>query len=338
MPLESNFSGPSDLNPTWPETLSDPISEGAAHLRGVKEAIQGAVAGDGTYAALVHDTAEVVTTTATGLEVSDGTTPGGRIDAATGSLQITPSGNSSSVSIRARDGGGVATTGVLVSSAATQLNHGSTLSVVTTAEGAQVQPAAGSSPILAMAAAAGTPQAELRGEALGVELDTLTGQSAILAVQGTPVLSASQTAIDVHNKKIINVAAPTDGTDGASKGYVDSAIGAIPTPVTVFESNQLNISTSGSVAHGLGEIPFLVQAVIRNVVPQNGYVAGDEVIVNTENTGSGTRGITTWVNTTTVGYATNSANQITIVPKAGNAAAFQITDASWRLILRCVKF
>ena len=45
MPLEPSFDNIDDLNPLWPD-IDDEVSEGAAHIAGIKNAIQGNITGD----------------------------------------------------------------------------------------------------------------------------------------------------------------------------------------------------------------------------------------------------------------------------------------------------
>jgi hypothetical protein len=97
----------------------------------------------------------------------------------------------------------------------------------------------------------------------------------------------------------------------------------------------LTISTVGSLNHGLGRKPDLVQVRIKCNTANNGYSVGDELPIDGAINAS--RGISTWMSATQVGYATNGANQITIVPKGGGAPV-TITDTQWRIILTAIKF
>lgn len=51
MPLESSFDHIDDLNPLWPD-IDDPVSEGAAHIAGIKNALQANVGGSASVVTL----------------------------------------------------------------------------------------------------------------------------------------------------------------------------------------------------------------------------------------------------------------------------------------------
>ena len=75
MPLETQFNNIADLNPAWPLS-TDPVEEGADHLRGIKNSLQGNVQGSGTVTGLYNGSVNkplgtVVQTRADGLAVRD---------------------------------------------------------------------------------------------------------------------------------------------------------------------------------------------------------------------------------------------------------------------------
>lgn len=80
MAVESSYANIADLNPAWP-TVTDPVSEGDDHLRGIKSALQGNVQGSGTETVLYNGSVNkalgaALRTKAQGVDVLD-TAPGG---------------------------------------------------------------------------------------------------------------------------------------------------------------------------------------------------------------------------------------------------------------------
>jgi len=83
-------------------------------------------------------------------------------------------------------------------------------------------------------------------------------------------------------------------------------------------------------AHGLSGTPRIVTVMLRNVTAENGFVADDEVDVNT-NEGTGGRGNLIWRNPTHVGFLYTSG--LIFPTKSGGNNTF-ITASNWRLIFR----
>lgn len=110
-------------------------------------------------------------------------------------------------------------------------------------------------------------------------------------------------------------------------------------PFTKFYESPEQIITNGvllTLAHGLGTIPKLVDAVLVCKVANAGYVPGDVVNVTLDNQGTNSL---TW-GASCVRDATNllvrpsgTAGSFILLDKT-STAAFQITNTSWRLVVR----
>jgi len=128
------------------------------------------------------------------------------------------------------------------------------------------------------------------------------------------------------------------GTINATNLYVNGSAVATGSSISWYQSSQLTISaTTGSVSHGLGAVPDIIQLWIVNITTEQGFSPGDWVLMNSNLSGSGQRGATLWATSTSVGYSQNAANQMTVCDKSGGAAA-QITDSKWRVVLKAAKF
>lgn len=101
-------------------------------------------------------------------------------------------------------------------------------------------------------------------------------------------IGAPTASVDFSNEKIINLATPTDATDGASKGYVDATIAAsaiLPLTsdwgnVTTGTTVQLKRDTTANIAAYTGSAGELVVDTSRNSVKvQDGSTAGGHELV-----------------------------------------------------------
>jgi len=125
-------------------------------------------------------------------------------------------------------------------------------------------------------------------------------------------------------------------------GYVNGVTSAIQTQLDAkatmdaYESAEQTIPTTASyvsVSHGLGAVPDIIQLWIVCKTTDNGYAVNDRVLINSNLAGSGQRGSTIWVNSTSLGFAVNGDDQITVVPKTGGSAAV-IDHAKWKAVLK----
>jgi len=134
------------------------------------------------------------------------------------------------------------------------------------------------------------------------------------------------------------------GTPGGvpAAGFINCAgyeIDGVSIPLTQqFASGDLTIPTSSNVqiAHGLGQVPILVHAVLRCTITQHGYSVGDEIPVAAcweldEDTSAVTLPVTPFSTATNVGVA-NGATIYIGLKSTGVLAA--ITFANWRYRIR----
>lgn len=110
-----------------------------------------------------------------------------------------------------------------------------------------------------------------------------------------------------------------------------------------FTSNEITIATGtqSSVSHGLGAIPFSVQAFLRCKVAEYGYSVGDEVPIDMRfylDGGTGfERGVAAVINSTNI-VVVQGASQFNVYRRdssIGNGQA--ITEANWKIIVRAQK-
>lgn len=106
----------------------------------------------------------------------------------------------------------------------------------------------------------------------------------------------------------------------------------------VYESGEITVPTSGGAitpqTHGLGQVPRWSQAVLRCKVTDQGYAVGDEVECKFWAEGGSEIGIAVYVNSTQIG-AVRGQDLIRLPNKGDGTAVSNITNTSWRLILRC---
>ena len=100
------------------------------------------------------------------------------------------------------------------------------------------------------------------------------------------------------------------GANGVLSGFFESAEQDV-------ENNAMRIE----VAHGLGSVPKLVQAVVRCKQANGGYVAGDELDCSAP----------TYMNSTHVGF--NTFGALTLTNKT-TTTTFTPTASSWKIVLR----
>ena len=100
------------------------------------------------------------------------------------------------------------------------------------------------------------------------------------------------------------------GTNGVLSSFFESAEQDV-------ENNAMRIE----VAHGLGSVPKLVQAVVRCNQANGGYVAGDELDCSAP----------TYMNSTHVGF--NTFGALTLTNKT-TTTTFTPTASQWKIVLR----
>lgn len=91
-----------------------------------------------------------------------------------------------------------------------------------------------------------------------------------------------------------------------------------------FESAEQNVEESAmriSVAHGLGSVPKLFQAVVRCKQTEGGYAVGDELDIS----------VPTFTNSTHVGF--NSFGALFLTNKV-TTTTFTPTASKWKIVLR----
>ena len=91
-----------------------------------------------------------------------------------------------------------------------------------------------------------------------------------------------------------------------------------------FESDEQDVEDNAmriEVAHGLGSVPKLVQAVVRCKQANGGYVAGDELDCSAP----------TYMNSTHVGF--NTFGSLVLTNK-DTTTTFTPTAANWKIVLR----
>lgn len=106
-----------------------------------------------------------------------------------------------------------------------------------------------------------------------------------------------------------------------------------------FTSAEQTITASGSasMAHGLGNIPSLVQLRVICKVADQGYSIGDEVFVPMASADPATHsgvGVLVDASNITVRYASGS---VFLLPHKTTGSVSYITNSSWKLIVRAWK-
>lgn len=143
-----------------------------------------------------------------------------------------------------------------------------------------------------------------------------------------PVLQAGEFALETNTNK---VKIGDGATAWNALAYFAGAgsVGSMVEGVAVV-NQSLNVSTSGSVSHGLGKIPDLLSVYFECVTASNGFAVGDRVDAS-----SLAGQVSVSSNASSIFWGTRSVAG-NIVPKAGGVVA-AINLASFRLNVRCWK-
>jgi hypothetical protein len=108
-------------------------------------------------------------------------------------------------------------------------------------------------------------------------------------------------------------------------------------PLTAsFVSSEQTITNSAdnSVAHGLGRLPTLVQAILRCKTAELGYSVGEEVILpDASDSAAGARGYSVYANTTNIGFVSMN-NPIALASRSSLGTYGIITNANWKLVFK----
>ena len=133
------------------------------------------------------------------------------------------------------------------------------------------------------------------------------------------------------------------GQSATSSGYVKGGnpfiIQATPIPSTdvsfapTFTSTDQTIASGPNVttiAHGLGQKPSFLTLTLKNATPEGGYNAGDEAVLVWSQGGIGCIADATNI---TIAIAAATLN----VPNKSTGAAFSITFANWKAVVRAWK-
>lgn len=127
------------------------------------------------------------------------------------------------------------------------------------------------------------------------------------------------------------------GTSGVDKVKDINAVPFLPF-TKFYESPELTITAGGliTLAHGLGTVPKLVDAVLVCKVANAGYVPGDIVNITLDNQGTNslTWGASCVRDTTNLLVRPSGTVGSFLLLDKTSTAAFQITNTSWRLVVR----
>ena len=96
-----------------------------------------------------------------------------------------------------------------------------------------------------------------------------------------------------------------------------------------FES-VVSYSTSSSVSHGLGRLPYFYTVSIRCVTSYNGYTAGDEAVITSMVDGDGGRTYMTRVSATNIYVVRDTTNLINTTPNWVSPGS----TSYWRFVFR----
>lgn len=228
MGLETNVQGVDDLNPAWPISATDPVSEGSAHLREIKKAVQATTGGNGTYADLKYAAAVVVRTITAGASWLLSGIERGRITVTAASeLFIEASSASGIVGLRAKDAAGTTRPiWVLTALAAgSQLYHAAGAVLTTLTNGVAIRSGAGVDPVLGFQTAAGVDRGNITAAAAGITVASLTGTAVNLGPAGVAPVVVGALTISAGTRTVQNVVNPTAAQDAATKAYTDSFTG-----------------------------------------------------------------------------------------------------------------
>lgn len=105
-----------------------------------------------------------------------------------------------------------------------------------------------------------------------------------------------------------------------------------------FKSGDLTITSSGTltVAHGLGAFPGVIMAFLENQVGEGNWLTGDQVVVSGPYVGrdSLTRMFSIGIDATNLFVRYSDATRCFTLPNKNTGIEFDITNSSWKLILR----
>jgi len=185
---------------------------------------------------------------------------------------------------------------------------------------------------------------QLGGLANGDDAGDIPFDNSMVGLAGNPTnvqaaLDAIKTAAAfTGNPTAVTQTAGNNTTRLATTAFAKTAIGKLP---TFYESTPQVITFAGQLvlAHGLGAIPKLIQPHLLNITAQSGYVPGDRVIVNpaqNDPAGNGGRGMSLVPDATniTIRFSNSATTQAFGVMNKTTGGAFQITNTSWRLVVR----
>lgn len=110
---------------------------------------------------------------------------------------------------------------------------------------------------------------------------------------------------------------------------------ATPTLSKSFTSSDQTITSGGAltIAHGLGVVPSVIQTRLVCQTGENGYTAGDVLVINVTNAMALNRGLSMVLDSTNlnVRYGSDAAAFDVLNKTTGTAAT--ITNANWKLRL-----
>ena len=98
-----------------------------------------------------------------------------------------------------------------------------------------------------------------------------------------------------------------------------------------YNTGPVTYSTSQTVSHGLGRVPYMYDIRIRCKAANNGYSVGDEMSVKNMVDGDGARGYLGYVNASTMNYRADTINiQNTSADYAtGSASQWDLVFYAW---------
>lgn len=241
MGLEVSFENIGDLNPDWPLD-TDPFAEGAPHLRGIKESLQGNVQGDGTLTGLFNGSVNkpagfALATKANGIYARDtvATNPvvellnstnvvAGDVGATLTELYLRARQVGQGLTLSYTDGGGVKSALHVTPAGVVSIYNGGVEVMRTTVAGVQLMAVA---PTLALWDVGGVTQyANLVAGAGLVALNSLAGEVSLQAA-GVVRLQTFANGINVNGAAVNTGQILLNGNAGATQAFIEGNSGGL---------------------------------------------------------------------------------------------------------------
>lgn len=149
-----------------------------------------------------------------------------------------------------------------------------------------------------------------------LEVDYATAAELAAATTDIPA-SALASTLDLSGKTIT---LPAANTPAFTKSYASA-------------EQAISNAGAGTLAHGLGGMPALIQARLICKTAEQNYSIGDEILLGTQDQTSD-RGVSIKADATNITYRyVNSATPFSY-PNATTGAIAALTNANWRLVIR----